>query len=347
MPINYKKNFKNGVLLKFFIVILLFIKPVNSISAHQVLKADSRISTELMYTPYQPDIISENEDLIEELKIWIVIILIVAAAVILFLAILIQSHRLLKKQYATIREQQDELEIRNENLRQVNKEKNSIIHYVSHDLITPLGNIEGLAQLILLERDKLSDDQKHYLEKILDVVRDGKQTVHSMLHISKIEQEIRGVSMEEVNVLQLLKEVIIGHKIFSEEKDIQLKLESPEEEIKISTDRQYFKQIFSNLVSNAIKFSDPGKNVLINIKNKDETVAIEVKDEGKGISDRDKERIFLKYEQIVSRGPSSGLGLAIVKQLVDKLNGKIRVESEQGKGSTFTVELLKKPVQTK
>ncbi len=72
---------------------------------------------------------------------------------------------------------------------------------------------------------------------------------------------------------------------------------------------------------------------------------ITVKDHGEGISERDQDRIFLKYEQVSSRpskdGISSGLGLAIVKQLVDKLNGKIRVKSEPDKGSTFTVEFLK------
>ncbi len=314
------------------------------------------ITTKGFEAPQSPtnDQVTSEDDKdkqLEQLKVYTIVSLVVAFVVLMTLSIIIQSYRVLKKQYATIKKQQAEIEktseelaIQNDNLKELNREKNSVISYVSHDLMTPFGNIEGLVHLIELEEATLSDNQKSYLSTIKEVVENGKLTIHSMLNINKIEQEIKGVELNDENLYQILKEVVIGHQMLADEKNISLEIIAEDESVSASTDKQYCKQIFSNLVSNAIKFSEPETKVAISVIDKGETAVVEVRDEGPGLSDRDKDRIFLKYEQLSSRGeegPSAGLGLPIVKQLVDKLNGKIRVESDLDKGSTFTVELLK------
>jgi len=211
--------------------------------------------------------------------------------------------------------------------------------------LTPLVNIEGLAQLIALDKDKLTDDQINYLGKMGEVVNNGKLMIHSMLNVNKIEQELKSVEKEEINLVELLDEVRLGHKILSDEKEININLATDPETIILNSDRLYLKQIFANLISNAIKYSDPKSNINLKIIESEETLSVHVIDEGPGMSDRDKERLFLKYQQLSSRPTgnetSTGLGLAIVKELVDKLNGKIRVVSELEKGTTFMVEFLK------
>ena len=293
-----------------------------------------------------------TQDQYEKLKLVVVITLLIAFAVVIGMSIIIQSNRLLKKEYQKNKEQQieiekknEELAIQNDNLKDLNDEKNSVITYVSHDLMTPLVNIEGLCQLVELEKNNLSNDQKHYLETIVKVSKDGRLMIHSMLNINKIEQDIKSIELTKENLVKLLHEAVLGVKVFSDEKSIEIGITSTNDDLEIETDKQYLKQIFSNLISNAIKFSPPGTKVEINVEEKDATVAIVVKDHGEGISERDRDRIFLKYEQVSSRPPkdgvSSGLGLAILKQLVSKLNGKIRVQSEPEKESTFIVEFMK------
>ncbi len=309
-------------------------------------------STIGMFTWFQDQAEGPTQDQYEKLKLVVVITLLIAFAVVIGMSIIIQSNRLLKKEYAKNKEQQieiekknEELAIQNDNLKDLNDEKNSVITYVSHDLMTPLVNIEGLCQLVELEKNNLTNDQKHYLETIVKVSKDGKLMIHSMLNINKIEQDIKSIELNPENITRLLQEAVLGLRIFSDEKSIEIEIKSTNNDLEIETDKQYLKQIFSNLISNAIKFSPSETKVEINVEEKDVTVAIAVKDHGEGISERDQDRIFLKYEQVSSRPPkdgvSSGLGLAIVKQLVNKLKGKIRVQSEPEKGSTFIVEFMK------
>jgi len=329
------------------IVLIISFNLDPGISSVSLTTADETIENSLTNNDLQTDVSAENDqaEQIEKLRIWVIVSLVIAFAVLMAFALIIQSHRELKKQYSTIHEQQKQLEIQNDNLKTLNQEKNSVISYVSHDLLTPLVNIEGLAQLIALDKDKLTDDQINYLGKMGEVVNNGKLMIHSMLNVNKIEQELKSVEKEEINLVELLDEVRLGHKILSDEKEININLATDPETIILNSDRLYLKQIFANLISNAIKFSDPKSNINLKIIESEETLSVHVIDEGPGMSDRDKERLFLKYQQLSSRPTgnetSTGLGLAIVKELVDKLNGKIRVVSELEKGTTFMVEFLK------
>ena len=308
---------------------------------------DNTFENTLVNNDLQEDKSAEDDkaEQIEKLRIWVIVSLVIAFAVLMAFALIIQSHRVLKKQYDTIHEQQKQLEIQNNNLKTLNQEKNSVISYVSHDLLTPLVNIEGLVQLIVLDKEKLSADQINYLAKMGEVVNNGKLMIHSMLNVNKIEQEIKSLEKEEINLVELLDEVRLGHKILSDEKEIDINLETDLETIILNSDKLYLKQIFANLISNAIKYSNPKSSINIKILEGEDTLSVHVIDEGPGMSDRDKERLFLKYQQLSSRPTgnetSTGLGLAIVKELVNKLNGKIRVETVLEKGTTFIVEFLK------
>lgn len=298
------------------------------------------------------ELLNLQKEQIESLKMWIVISLIFAFLIIAATSFIIQSNRLLKKQNATILAQQEEinkinrdLAVQNENLREMNAEKNMVISYVSHDLLTPLVNIEGLIQLIHLRKHSLEEDQKEYLQKMINVVDSGKELIHSLLNINKIEQEIRSIELMEYDAVLLVDDVITGHQIIANDKKVKIQQNNEADKVIFKTDKQYFKQIISNILSNAIKFSEPGETVFTSVSDHHKKVQIMIIDKGPGLSEIDKDRIFLKYKQVSNRPTanekSAGLGLAIAKQLVERLNGKIRVESTLNVGTTFIVEFLK------
>lgn len=302
---------------------------------------------EVVQSQGEEDLLSLQAEQIENLKMWIVAFLIVAFVIIVIMSFIIQSNRLLKKQNEKIKSQQEEisrinsnLAIQVENLREMNSEKNSVINYVSHDLITPLGNIEGLVNLVLLKKDGLSDENIDYLNKILEVVKDGRETIHSMLNINKIDQEVRGIELLEHDAVSLIDEVLLGHEFLTQEREITVTKKHNHESLTFKTDKQYFKQLFGNILSYALKSTPPGKEVSIESNVVNETIQIRITDQGKGLSEKDKERLFLKYTQNRGGFDQQGISLAIAKQLIDKLNAKVRVDSTPEEGTKFTLEFL-------
>jgi signal transduction histidine kinase len=116
-------------------------------------------------------------------------------------------------------------------------------------------------------------------------------------------------------------------------------------EVFIISDKNLLSRIFENLLSNAIKFTPAGKNVWLSVAEENDAIRIQVKDEGIGIAKDELHRLFSKYSKLSSTTTdgekSTGLGLSIVKRIVDELNGSVYCESENGKGSLFTVVLKK------
>jgi signal transduction histidine kinase len=113
----------------------------------------------------------------------------------------------------------------------------------------------------------------------------------------------------------------------------------------VNVDLSYANQIFENLISNAIKFSPPGKNIFVIVTDQGENVVTSVKDQGPGMNDDDKKKLFNKYQKLSAKPTgnesSTGLGLSIVKKYVEAMNGKIWCESEYGKGAAFFVSFPK------
>jgi signal transduction histidine kinase len=113
--------------------------------------------------------------------------------------------------------------------------------------------------------------------------------------------------------------------------------------VRVCTDQTYLSRILDNLITNAIKFSEQGSSVYIDVQSGEDKATIQIRDEGPGFREEDLPHLFKKFKKLSARptnGESStGLGLAIVKLLVEKLNGMIRVESQSGRGACFVIEL--------
>ncbi len=229
-------------------------------------------------------------------------------------------------------------------------EKNSVISIVSNDLKKPFNRIISLVDLIRLEGiEKLSQNQVEYLGKMSQVVQDGLIIIQNLLDSKVIEDYKKEIQIERLNIIATIQQAIKRHKGYAQTKNINIEFVPTKSKIEYRTDEFFLTRITENLISNAIKFSPEGKKIYVKLRDNEENVRLEVKDEGLGICVEDQAKLFIKHQIFKNRATagesSSGLGLSVVKSLVDELNGKIWCESQEGKGSTFILELPKNVVK--
>ncbi|MEK4147040.1 ATP-binding protein [Robertmurraya sp. FSL W8-0741] len=227
-------------------------------------------------------------------------------------------------------------------LEQVRKD---FVANVSHELKTPITSIKGFTETLLDGAKEDKDALEHFLKIILEESDRLQSLILDLLELSKIEQQGYTLSIREVNINQLLEEMlpIVNQK--AEEKEIKIILQPLQKNITIDGDYYRLKQIFINLISNAIAYSLQGGRVTVSIKEGKNTIAVSISDTGIGIAKEEIPRIFERFYRVdKARSRNSGgtgLGLAIVKHLVEAHKGKISVESALSKGTTFIIELHK------
>jgi len=226
--------------------------------------------------------------------------------------------------------------------------KSQFVSNVSHELRTPINSILGYAALL---RDEvygpISSDQIYPTDAILRNARELLSLVESILDLSRMDAGRLTVQIDLINLSELLEETIRDAKPFVERKSLGLKWQSESFPL-IWSDAGKIKQVLTNLLSNAIKFTHTGE-ISIHGRNMPERGGIEItiSDTGIGMKAEDLPKIFDPFYQVQagSAGQSGGvgLGLSIVKELVNILQGRIHVESQVGKGSTFTFFLPYRP----
>lgn len=281
--------------------------------------------------------------------IWFVVLITIILGIVTILQLrayrkLKDQTKLIHIQSREIQKQLRELEEQNKVLNELNAEKQQVISVVSHDLKGPFNRIFALMQLITLSGDNLTEDQKEYLGKIHQIVADGLSMIRNLLDNRRLDEKGIELMPEKVNVSILISLLVKNYRILGEKKKIQVLLEAPGQ-INIVADKLYLTRAIENLISNALKFSPPESTIRVSVNEKQEWVEIGVKDEGPGISREDQKKLFQKYNRLSARptgGESStGLGLYIMKTIIDKMNGEIVCESEEGKGANFIVRLRK------
>lgn len=242
-----------------------------------------------------------------------------------------------------VEERTIELHEKNEKLVQLNQEKNNFLGMVSHDLRNPLNGISGYTNIILEEFQDLKEEEvQYYLGNIDDCVQRMLGLISNLLDVNAIESGNRKLSFEKFDLIGPLQSIVNDFQNSAKEKEINLIYTPFEGECIVYGDMNTSKQILENLISNAIKYSPPNKNVYVNINKVDEKVRCEVKDEGPGLNEDDKQKLFGKFARLSAQPTadesSTGLGLFIVKKLIEEMNGKVWCESEHGKGANFIVE---------
>ena len=229
-------------------------------------------------------------------------------------------------------------------IKELDKMKSEFLNMVSHELRTPLTPIQAYSELMMIKK---MDEQKvkSYAAIINKETQRLGALIGDLLDLSRIESgKGLSLSLEEVDFGELIRTVYETFKSASEKHKIILTI--PEKSEKILLDRNKMIQVLTNLLSNAVKYSPDGGNIYISMEEKEDRIYVSVKDEGMGISKEDLPHIFEKFyraktEQVKKIG-GTGIGLPIVKYILELHNGGIDVQSEYGKGSTFTFYIPKK-----
>ncbi len=216
--------------------------------------------------------------------------------------------------------------------------KSDFLSNVSHELKTPLSVIRNYA--VALTDTALSPETRAlYVRTLIDASAKLTDLVGNVLKLNRLENHGIGEQSEPVRLDELLAQSILGYETKIEEKNISLDCDL--EEITVLSYPRYLEIVFNNLLSNAVKFTDCGGNVRVRLQNRDGQAVVQVSDTGCGISAQVGARIFDKFYQgdTSHSQEGNGLGLALVKKVIDTIGGTVSVESEEGKGSTFTVTL--------
>ncbi len=221
-----------------------------------------------------------------------------------------------------------------------NQTKSEFLINMSHELRTPLNSIIGFSDVLLSGAfGSLEEKQAEYLRDISKSGQHLLSLINDILNISKLESGKEEVRLKRFFLKELGQECITHFKERAKEYGLDLKYSIDERIGMVIADKEKIKQILLNLISNAVKFTNPGGVVELKIKDRDDYYLMEVLDSGKGILPEDIEKIFDKFQQI-ERGynkkyAGTGLGLALVKEFVKIHRGRIWVDSELDKGSNF------------
>jgi len=224
-----------------------------------------------------------------------------------------------------------------EEAERANQMKSIFLASMSHELRTPLNSVIGFTGIVLQGlAGELNDEQKEQLGMAYGSAKHLLSLINDLLDISKIESGELKPDIREFNIAEAGIEIRDSLKIMAEEKELELIFNIPD--ISIFSDKRRFEQILLNLVNNAIKFTEKGK-VEVKAVEKDENIEVMIKDTGIGIKKEDFHKLFQPFVQLeytITEGAGTGLGLYLTKNLVQLLKGKIQMESEYRKGSTFT-----------
>ncbi len=230
-------------------------------------------------------------------------------------------------------------------LKKLEQMRKDFVANVSHELKTPITSIKGFSETLL---DGAMHDQKA-LEAFLSIILKESNRLQSLiqdlLDLSKIEQHGFKLVVAELNVHEQISDVLTMLKGKMDEKDIRLDFNDGNSSLSIEGDPDRLKQVFINIINNAINYTPSGGNISITILNQQKHVAVLVKDTGIGIERDEIPRIFERFYRVdkarTRNSGGTGLGLAIVKHIIEAHKGSIEVNSEVGKGTVFTIKLLK------
>lgn len=228
--------------------------------------------------------------------------------------------------------------VENRRLKELDQVKSTLYTNFTHEFRTPLTVILGMTQQLRQEVKKVA------LPKLDAIQRNGRhlaELINQMLALSKLESGQMQLEPVQADIIAFLRYLSASFDSYAEQNTITLEFVTTHPQIITDYDPKVIQQIFSNLLSNALKFTPSGGHITIEVTEKDHFLQLKVKDSGEGIPIDHQAKIFDRFYQLNSsstrKKEGTGIGLALVKEWVELMKGKIEVESEVGIGSTFTV----------
>lgn len=252
----------------------------------------------------------------------------------------------------TIRKKaEEEIRLKNEQLQRINSEKDKFFSIIAHDLRSPFVGLLGLTEIMAENTSHFSQKELVNISNSLnESAKNLFKLLENLLEWAQIQKGETSFSPQDMPLFNLVSQniEILRHTALKKEINIINKVQ---ETLEAYLDEKMINTVLRNLLSNAVKFTDRNGEVIVSAKKaENETIEVSVRDTGVGIPEKDVKRLFKLEEKVCSIGtggePSTGLGLLLCKEFVEKHGGKIWVESELGKGSTFYFTLPQKQTVT-
>ena len=236
----------------------------------------------------------------------------------------------------------DELAQTNMALFESNRLKGDFLATMSHELRTPLNSILGFSD-VLLSSDTLTDKQRRWVSNIQSSGQKLLNLINDILDLAKIEAGKMQVRPDQFNLQDVCEGLLNMFRPLAEKKNIDLRSQIEPDMPGLKQDITKLQQILQNLLSNAIKFTPEGGRVALKAEADTKYVTISVMDTGVGVAEEEQDLVFQKFRQsgnpLTREHAGTGLGLSIVRELCKLLGGEVTLQSELGRGSTFTVKL--------
>ncbi|WP_245771861.1 sensor histidine kinase [Rhodothermus profundi] len=230
-----------------------------------------------------------------------------------------------------------------QHLQEVNALKTHLLGATAHDLRNPLSSLQGLIQTV---REELPPSSPH--QELLELAeaagRRMLDTLEQLITASALESGRVTFRRTRLDLAALTAETVRFYQLCAARKQQQLTFAGPPDmPCFVEADPEQLRRALANLLSNALKFTPAGKRIVVRLHRHTSTVRLSVQDEGPGLTEADRKRLFGYFQRLSAQPtgdePSSGLGLAITRQIVERMGGRIEVESAPGQGSTFTIVL--------
>lgn len=303
--------------------------------------ADINEEFEHMAKEYQLEVLKKNDEL---KTAYLIILIFLSISVILIAWMIWRNWKRSRRHVEDLKRLNQQIVAQHENIKrslasleQSQQDNSRIMKIVAHDLRSPVGAIHAMSELLMATGQPEEKDVE-----LLDLIHSSSaRALHLISDLLVLDTSMQGLEKEIVEIHVALKYCVDLLQMKATEKKQHIILNT--EPVKVLAYREKIWRVFSNLINNAIKFSPEGSNIFIALKRQNGTVRISVKDEGIGIPRSLQDKIFSLSAEAKRKGTmgeeSFGLGLSISKQIVEAHDGKIWFETEDGKGTTFHVEM--------
>jgi hypothetical protein len=237
--------------------------------------------------------------------------------------------------------QQEALEHKNNQLQKTNRDLENFIYTASHDLHSPITNIEALMSILkkrITQSNCLNEGIEQVLVRVTNSVNRLKGTIVDLTEISRLQQDLaENVSDEVISVKEIYEDIMADMSHSSWRKACFMQTDFQVDQLNFS--KKNFRSILYNLLSNAMKYQSSERECIIQVHTRLEElyVVLSVKDNGLGISERHQEQLFTMFKRFHDHVEGSGIGLFMVKRIIENAGGKITLQSEEGSGSEFKV----------
>ena len=307
--------------------------------ASETARITSQLRVELELEKKNYDILRLSQEREKE-KLVADYLKIIVAVIFVFLIITFILYKTIARKNKILNKTNEELKRKEDELRQAIAVKDKFFRIIAHDLKTPLGIFHSYLNYLTANYDKINDDEKkEFIEDLQKTSQDFDQLLDDLLLWAKVQTGTFTLRNEYVDLSQLTMRIVNDLEHMAKAKSQKL-ISEFNSGLWLNTDIKSVFIVIRNLLTNAIKFTPHNGVINIRTYKKDEFAVLEIQDNGIGISDEQKKKLF-SYEKTNTNGTDNergtGLGLLLTKQLIELNNGRIEFESKEGEGSTFRI----------